>query len=369
MRLLFVRTACLFACLAFGAGARAEQAAPASGASIERRSFQDWIETYAISESLNAEPVAASAPESDPEPWRPEDPCEPDLEVPDHFAQASAVANFYDPFSRQFKYGRNRPQPYKFGWYSYDDLTYIPYGSTSLNGRFSSFEWNGSVRFSKPLGNKYVFAVTPTWNTKWWSGPVGESFPIHADQFESDFQLSSARASPWNWQLGLTPQLNADFNRTINSNAAIFDARGVMFYQASPKLQLAVGAAAWDRIHEQIIPYGGLVWNPDDAWEVRLLFPKSRVSRYWGMIGQTNIWTYVSAEYESQAYQVDVVRRVSERMQMTDDQLLFGLNAQRRSVTIFTETGAMLHRRAMFSGPSTNFSIHDAVVARIGLQY
>jgi hypothetical protein len=192
------------------------------------------------------------------------------------------------------------------------------------------------------------------------------------DQFESDFQLSSVRPQPWNWQLGFTPQLNSDFYRAPNSSAYIFDFRGVLLYQASPSLRWAMGVAVWDRLREQVIPYGGMVWTPNDVWEVRMFFPKSRISRYWGTISGNDVWTYISAEYESQAYQVDNVyqqRRVKERLQMTDDQLLAGISAQHKNWTAFTEAGAMVGRWARFSGPTPNASIQDAFVARVGVLY
>jgi hypothetical protein len=269
-------------------------------------------------------------------------------------------------------YARGIPQPYRFGWYSYDELNFMPRVPVSgVRGDFGAFEWNGSIRFSKPFLGQYIFGWTPIWNTRWWSGPRGESFPAHVDQFESDFQVSSFRPGPWNWQLGITPQINSDFYRSPNSSAYIFDSRAVLFYQASPNLRLGVGVAVWDRLHEDVIPYGGVLWTPDDVWEFRMFFPKTRITRYWGNVRGNHLWSYFSAEYESQAYQVDVYagRPVKERLQMTNEQLLLGVSTQHKTWTVFTEAGAIIGRQARFSGPSPDFNIQDGLLARVGLLY
>jgi hypothetical protein len=333
--------------------------------------FDGWIREYPISGQVSNEPPVELLPLVPP---AVSVPGEPQFNSYGYqITEPSNLSNYYDPFSRQLPYGVGRPQPYRFGWYSYDELNYAPPAAVSGDrGNFSSFDWNGSIRFSRPFLGQYIAAWTPVWNTRWWNGPHGESFPAHVDQFESDFQLSSARSSPWNWQLGFTPQVNSDFYRSPNSSAYIFDFRGVLFYQPSPNLRLAMGVAVWDRLREDVIPYGGVLWTPNDTWEFRLFFPKSRISRYWGTISGNHVWTYLSAEYDSQAYQVDEVyaqRRVKERLQMTDDQLLAGVSAQHNNWTAFTEAGAIVGRWARFSGPSPNFNIQDGFLARLGVLY
>jgi hypothetical protein len=171
--------------------------------------------------------------------------------------------NYYDPFGNQFVIGRRVGQPYRLDWYSYEDFTYIPTSATrGTPGSFQDVQWNAWMRFGRTF-RRYMLAWTPTWNSSWWTGPSGVALPPDADQIKSDFQLSSLNEGPWNWQIGFTPQINADFRRSLDSNAYMFDGRIVLFYQASDTLRLAMGGAYWNRVTSMIIPYGGVLWTPD----------------------------------------------------------------------------------------------------------
>src|SRR6478672_10677733 len=51
------------------------------------------------------------------------------------------LAGFYDPFTYQFAYGNAGQQPYRLGWYSYNDFVLLPNSSTSIGGKFQDMEW------------------------------------------------------------------------------------------------------------------------------------------------------------------------------------------------------------------------------------
>jgi len=195
--------------------------------------------------------------------------------------------------------------------------------------------------------------------------------PGSVDQLSSDVQLSSLRAGPWNWQIGFTPQINSDFHRTLDWYAYMFDGRAVLFYQSSPKWRWAFGAAYWNRVVDRFIPYGGVIWTPDDKWEFRLFFPKTRISRYLGAAHGNHYWAYFTAEYNVQAYQVDLQDplHVKTRAQMSDDRLALGISVQRNAATGFAEVGVVLDRHFTFRNDTPDFSINNALMLRTGFLY
>lgn len=287
-------------------------------------------------------------------------------------AQGWLLQNYYDPFSNQFAFGNSGNQPYRFDLYSYDDFTYLPTAPVrGVTGSFQDLQWNAWLRFSRVIARRYIFAWTPTWNSSFWTGPSGVPLPPDVDQIKSDFQLSSVEPGPWNWQLGFTPQINADFRRSLNYNAYMFDGRAVLFYQPSAQWRFAFGMAYWNRVRGMLIPYGGVVWSPNERWEFRLFFPKTRISRYWGVVGGKHVWTYASLEYNVQAYQVEIedAGRAKTRMQLASEQLLLGVSAQQGTWTAFLEGGFIFDRHARFRGPTPSFGINDALMLRIGALY
>ena len=279
--------------------------------------------------------------------------------------------NYYDPFGNQFLIGRRVGQPYRLDWYSYEDFTYIPTSATrGTAGSFQDLQWNAWMRFGRTF-QRYMFAWTPTWNSSWWTGPSGVALPADADQIKSDFQLSSLYEGPWNWQIGFTPQINADFRRSLDSNAYMFDGRAVLFYQASNTLRLAIGGAYWNRVTSMIIPYGGVLWTPDDCWEFRLFFPKARISRYMGTVSGRDWWAYATLGYDLQAWQVEIedASQAKTRMQMSSEQLMLGASAQIRGITAFAEGGLIFNRHVRFFGSTPSFGIQDALMLRLGVLY
>jgi hypothetical protein len=287
-------------------------------------------------------------------------------------ADDSARMRYYDPFSTQFAFGNRGVQPYRFGWYSYDDATYFPTSrAQGVSGSFQALQWTSWMRYSRVVGNQMVLSWTPQWNSIFWTGPTGVALPADVDQITSDLQISSIQPGPWNWQVGVTPQINTDFKRALNSNAYMVDGRAVLFYRPSAQWRLALGAAYWNRVHDLIIPYGGVIWTPDDRWEFRIFFPKTRISRYCGTVWGANVWAYASAEYEVQAYQIRIANGTADttRMQISDCQFLLGCNAQRNAWTAFVEGGLVSDRHVAFRGAVPNFGLSDGLMARIGILY
>jgi len=281
-----------------------------------------------------------------------------------------ALAGFYDPFSYQFAYGAAGPQPYRLGWYSYNDYVLMSNSPTSAGGNFRDQQWNAWMRYACLGPRSTVFTWTGWANGKFWTGPSGLDLPPDGVQLISDFQLASAYREPWNWQLGFAPQLNGSLEGKLNSNALMADARGVLFYRFSPQWMVAMGAAYWNRATDRLIPYGGVIWAPDDRWELRFMFPKSRASYYVGRFSGADTWIYASAEYTVDAYQVDFDHpAVTTRGEMSDYRILLGASATSGIWTLFLEGGLVTDRHFRFRGPAPDFVMDDCAMLRTGLLF
>ena len=283
------------------------------------------------------------------------------------------LPNYYDPFaSQQFAYGCVRTTPYRLGWNTQQEAVYIGSAPTSgVSGDFQSTEFNSSLRYALLLDEQLLFAATGSWNSRYWSGPTGIAMPPYVDQLVADVQLSSVDPGPWNWMVGVTPQINSDFQRQLTSNAYMVDARVVLFNKLSPQLTVAIGAAYWDRANNLFIPYGGLIWTPDDRWEVRAMFPKSRVSFYLGNMEETDVWVYGAGEYTVDAYQIDFddATRLKDRAEFRDYRLLLGIHGQRYNRSTFIEGGYITDRHVDFLGSTPGFGIGDSWIVRAGIAF
>jgi hypothetical protein len=280
------------------------------------------------------------------------------------------LAGFYDPFTRQFAYGSAGVQGYRLGWFSYNDFVYMPSARASDGGNFKNLEWNAWLRYSQVVPGALVFAWTLGLNGEFWTGPKGIEFPPDGGSLISDFQLASNWGAPWNWQLGVTPQIDSDFSRTLNSNSLMCDVRAVALFRPIPEWTLAFGAALWNRATDHLIPYGGVIWSPNERWEFRLLYPRTRISYYVGNVHGMEAWGYVSLEYNIEAYQLDLQGPpLSVRGEFSEYRLLKGFNLERGRWNFFWEGGAVFDRHVRFRGPVHQFGLNDGLILRTGITY
>lgn len=281
--------------------------------------------------------------------------------------------NYYNPLStQQFAYGCAGATPHRLGWSNRQEAVYIPSASTSgADGSFQDTEWNGAWRYSNLVDDGLLFTWTGMSNTRFWSGPEGIGFPPRAAQMIADFQWDTINPGPWNWQFGVTPQVNSDFQRQLTNDAYMVDGRVVGLTKLSPQLSLAVGAAFWNRASMHYIPYGGLIWSPDDRWEVRATFPKSRVSYYLWNHDKSDWWLYATGEYTINAYQINLedAARTKDRAEFRDYRILLGLSMIRPNCSTYIEGGYITNRDVEFRGDIPGFSISDTWIVRAGIGY
>jgi len=302
--------------------------------------------------------------------------CDPFSEMMGKFLGDGCTPNYmngyYDPFSNQFAYGSLSFTPYQLSWSAHQEILYTPPAPTQdTTGDFGSTEWNGWTRYAFQTDPNHLFTFTLVRDTRFLSGPTGVALGPRVNSVKGDFQIASNDPGPWNWQLGITPQIGSDLERQLSSDAYMLDARAVVFYKFAPQLTLAWGVAYWDRNDGHIIPYGGIVWAPDDRWEFRAMFPKSRISYFAGSLNQSDIWLYGSMEYNIEAYEVTLQdpSRLKQRMELQDYRFMLGITAISPQIAFQFEGGYITDRHADFRGPTQDFGIGDTWIVRAGVTF
>jgi len=274
-------------------------------------------------------------------------------------------------------YGAVGPQPYRFGWSSRYDIGFLPDEGVSgggANGKFGVFEINTAWRKSMiwPEGMpQSIFSVTPEFNYRSWSGPSNPALPPSVFRFAGDFELASPANNPLSYQVGFTPALVTDFDSALNGDSFNYDVRGVLFVRASNELMLALGVAFWNRVDNILLPYAGVVWTPNDRWELRLLYPKSRISYFLGNYWGAAAWVYGGLEYNVEAYEIglEAPNGRDEKIQLADYRALFGLRAESGGVTGFVEVGWVFDRQVKFLHGTPGFDINTGFIGRLGLRF
>lgn len=268
--------------------------------------------------------------------------------------------------------GVNGPQPYRMGFTPKMDFTYLaPAGAQSPgNGRFSSTEMNFELAHTSQVGPGWIFTSTPQAGFRLWDGPGFPSLPGSVYRLGWDLTLATPIVGLWSMQLDFNPSIDTDFGGALGREALQLDGNAMLFYRASPQWMIVLGAGYWDRLDKIILPYAGVVWNPNDLWEVRLLFPKSRISYFLGNIHNGSHWLYATGEYHVESYQIDQPGVSSQQqVQMQDWRLAVGLRSDHVTYDKFIEVGVVFGRNVDFLKTTPGFNFNDTLMLRAGVKF
>ena len=297
------------------------------------------------------------------------------LDTLNPFAKSSVrvLPGYYDPYSWQASYGTDGYQPWRLGWTVTHDLAVLPFSDVSggTTGQMKMVEWNSNLRLSEIIAPGILFNGTGYFNAHYWDGPGGIALPGQVDQLSTDLELGFYNDGPWSGQIALHPQIVDGYESALNRYAINIDGRAIVSYLSSPNWTFVGGFAVWDRVDLLVIPHVGAIWTPNNRWELRLLYPRSRISYYVGRRGKTDFWIYGIAEYTAEAWQANIgdPTTVNDRIQLTDDRVSLGLRWDTGRHSIFIEGGYVFNRQAKFAGPTPNFDISNIGMVRIGARF
>ncbi|MEZ6067520.1 MAG: hypothetical protein R3B90_17830 [Planctomycetaceae bacterium] len=306
-----------------------------------------------------------------------------------------------------YTFGLNGPQPYGVGWVEKFNFGFTAETGTNRGGKFGTFEFDYIKELALPVANGWVFVAEPQYNLRLFNGPEvpsvtpGNAYPMaggsllaspelpgDVHRFGLGLKLRSPNVGGWIFEAGFNPALATDFERTLTSDAWMFDGHLAAFLQLNQRWMGAIGVAYWDRVDDIVLPYAGVVWTPNDYFEARLLFPKPRVSLFLGTPMGVATWFYVEGEYRVEAYQVDINGRSAvdtnanglvsanelrnlgaTRAQLEEWRVVGGLYMEGPMVTGFVEAGAAISREVKYDSAVQSFEPDSGFIFRTGIRF
>ena len=270
--------------------------------------------------------------------------------------------------------GVNGPQPYRLGHTPRFDYTYLgEAGTKNPNvGNFQSHNFDFELAHTMPVGSGWALTSTPQAGVRLWDGPTTLVSPLPGAVYRLgwDFTLATPLAGPWSAQFDFNPSINTDFEQGLGREAWNLDANAMLFYRTSPQLMWVLGAGYWDRVDNIVIPYAGVVWNPNDLWEFRLLFPKARASYFLGNIGPAAHWIYATGEYHVESYQISMPGLAArEQVQIQDWRVGLGVRSDHGWYDKSLEVGYVFGRQVEFLRGTPGFDINNTFMVHYSVRF
>ncbi|MDZ4688747.1 MAG: hypothetical protein SH850_27045 [Planctomycetaceae bacterium] len=271
--------------------------------------------------------------------------------------------------------GVNGPQPYRMGWIPRLDIGYMP--PSDLKGIPSDieiFELDAELRHNSPFSCGWVYSRAFQFDYRAWNtdNALTDLYRINLYRFGYDMELIKMKANGWTLAFDFNPSINADFEHNLTSEAWNFDGRVTASYQVDPALNFVFGVQYWDRVDDIILPYGGVVFTPNDLWEYRLTFPQARISRFMGFFWGGHHWAYASAEYRVESYQIDTSplgATPRNQVQYEDWQIALGLRSDHVRYDKYLEIAWVLGRSFEFKDTLGKFDADDTILIRGGIRF
>lgn len=331
-------------------------------------------------EPATAEPTYTAPPSGSPilSPFSP-----PSLPQDPFLAPGTATAAPWTPsaqlpFGTGYVYGPSTPHPYRLGWMPFFDLGYVSQEGTNppSRGEFEILEAGTAFQYTAPVAGDWLFLTGPEFAYRSWEGPQFIGLPalgLPSSVYHIGWNFALATANPnrdINYYFSFNPSVNSDFQQDLSSDAYNWDGVGIVYWRVLSDVQLALGAGYWDRVRDRIIPYAGVIWTPNPAWEFRLMFPRSRISYSLGKIGEGVHWLYLNGEYHVEAYEVMMQPAgFREKIELQDWRVTLGVESAHPSFTKFLEAGFIFGRHARFNNAVPDFNLGNGFIARAGIRF
>ncbi len=251
--------------------------------------------------------------------------------------------------------------------------SYLP-GLGSRGLEMTQVRVGASLGLPGPLQDSFIL-VSPSFEPTFvnWDGP--EPFPNTFYTASLNAMLIKQCNERWSAMFSAGPRWSSDGRET--QGAVRCSLMGGMIWNKSPRLQIQFGVAYLDRSDSfNVLPFGGLVWKPNDDWKYELMAPMLRVARrcygFQAILPReaaATHWAYVGIGFGGGSWAFQSVGKRPDVADYSEYSVVVGLESQRGPRNAWkTEFGYVFGRKMEFEKDTMHrLHIDDSLVFRVTL--
>ena len=216
---------------------------------------------------------------------------------------------------------------------------------------------------------EWPLVITPGYNMHVLDGPEITDLPPRLHDAYVDFMWLPTFVHRWTALIAVMPGFYSDF-QVSDSDAFRLTGKGIVIFDANPRLQLVGGVLYLGRDNLKLLPVGGAIWRPTDDFAFELIFPKPKLAVRLNHGPGFEHWLYGTAEYGGNTYVVERTGGTHDKVTYQDFRLLVGWERRLNYGAGFRlEAGYVFGRQVDFISQAGDFEPGDTVLLRAGITF
>ena len=233
-------------------------------------------------------------------------------------------------------------------------------------------EWELGATFGFPLPTRQSpLLITPSFQQTLLDGPTPADLPANVYDVTVQFLWMHQLTDRWGIQLGVTPGLHSDFERS-DSDALRIAGRGIGVYEWNEEVRLVLGVVFLDRNDVSLLPAAGIIWTPHEDVRWELIAPRPRVAWRFSCDDCIEQWAYLAGEFGGGEWSIVRAGGASDVATYRDFRILAGLERKplgAYGLHLTFEFGYVFARELEYASVTPDLSLDDTTLVRLTLSY
>ena len=252
------------------------------------------------------------------------------------------------------------------------------------SGDFGSSDLRIDAVFGFPFPvRERPLLITPLFQTHFFDGPTTPDLPARVYDATLQFRwLGKIGDGPWAYDFVVEPGVHSDFESGSDEGFRL-TGRALAVYDWNEASRLVMGVAYFDRNDVGVLPVGGLIWTPNDAVKVEVLFPRPRVAFrpgtapcidnsgcLQGGFAPWGPWYYLAGEFGGGQYAITRASSAEDVISWRDYRILLGIESDNPGGLNWQfEVGYVFGRKIEYASATPDFEADPTVLLRYGMSY
>lgn len=237
---------------------------------------------------------------------------------------------------------------------------------------FAVTEFESALTLAVPAPTTdFPLLITPMFDVRTLAGPVSPDVPPTLYTTGIDFMWVPKVNDRLRGAFSVAPMIFSDFQRQ-DADMFRLTGRGIVQWDAIPdRLQVVAGVLYLNRDDVRILPVAGLIWNPNDYWNLELIFPRPKIARVINYGADYSDWFYFLGEFGGNTWSVRRDDDTQDKVTLRDMRAMLGIERRRSGGMNYRfEVGYVFAREVDYlATDGAEFTAADTVLLRIGATF